>query len=98
MKIKIMQGDTGCCASDCEFKKFNWCNLFFETLYGFDDNPTRCGSCQQLTSTDAEFSSIRFKIDNLSKCFGCERYRIGFPNNCIAGNQCKDGSLNRCNL
>jgi len=94
MKLKVMNGDTGSCASDCEFKAGIWCNLFCTELFGYVDNPTRFTSCIMITDIDAEFSSLRFEIDKLSKCFGCQRYRKGFPNNCTAGSMCKDGNLN----
>ena len=98
MKIKIMNGDTACCASDCEFKNNDFCNLFYINLYGDIINPTRTPSCLDLTNTDAEFSTIRYEIDKSSKCFGCINYRVGFFNNCTVGGLeadiCKDGNLN----
>lgn len=95
MKIKIMKCDTGCCALDCEFKKDDWCNLFFAELFGELKNPTRFPSCIMLTNTDAEFSSQRFEIERDSICFGCNNYREGNFNNCTAGIMCAEGHLNR---
>jgi hypothetical protein len=95
MKIKIMKNDIGCCASDCEFKNDNWCNLFLVDLIGDKNNPTRHYACYWMTNTDAEFSSIRFEIDKSNKCFGCENYRKEWFNNCTAGILCKDGNLNK---
>ncbi len=95
MKIKIMKDDTGSCALDCDFKNDDWCNLFYAKLYGTpNSNPTRCNSCIALTDTDAKFTTQRYEIDELSKCFGCQRYRKGFYYNCTAGNLCGDGHLN----